>query len=173
MWADRTSTGEPPQALPATHRSIELESQFLAENARTTDYIARLTLCIVPVPTPRAFAVLRMPAPVASCALMRSTTSWLTGRRPSCFPWLRARERPASAISAVSRSPALNPQPEPGEQELAKLDSGRRVAETSDQLALMVDNAGLRARIRNCSCCVIDFASTQASRCTTRSKLLR
>ena len=40
-------------------------------------------------------AHVRMPAPVVSCSRMRSTTSSVTGRRPSRFPWLRARERPA------------------------------------------------------------------------------
>jgi len=44
------------------------------------------TTTIYPHPTPRAFAVFKIPAPVASCAQMRSTTSSLTGRRPRRFP---------------------------------------------------------------------------------------
>src|SRR5580692_357035 len=63
--------------------------------------IALFTRCTVPVPTPRAFAVLRLPAPVANCSRMRSTTSPLTGRRPSRLPWLRARERPALTRSTI------------------------------------------------------------------------
>jgi len=47
------------------------------------------------VPTPSALAVLRIPTPLAKWLRIRSTTSVLAGRRPSRFPWLRARVRTA------------------------------------------------------------------------------
>jgi hypothetical protein len=52
----------------------------------------------VPVPTPRVFAVLRIPAPVANCSRMHSTTFSPTRRRPRRFPWLRAREARLHAL---------------------------------------------------------------------------
>ena len=65
--------------------------------------ISRFTRCTVPVPTPSALAVLRIPAPVTSSVRIRSTTSALTGRRPSRFPCARARERPRLTLAANDR----------------------------------------------------------------------
>jgi len=65
------------------------------DGAEASETIARLMQCTVPVPSPRAFATLSMPAPLANwrCAC-RSTVLGTLGR-PSRFPCALARVRPA------------------------------------------------------------------------------
>jgi hypothetical protein len=60
----------------------------------------------VPTPQPSALAVLRIPAPVANCARIRSTTSALSGRRPRRFPCAQARARPRLMPLRTERSSA-------------------------------------------------------------------
>ena len=81
----------PPRHIPTLPITDDLDASVSPppKSGPSQDAVAaisRFTRCTVPVPTPSALAVLRIPAPVANFSRMRSTTSALTGRRPSRFP---------------------------------------------------------------------------------------
>jgi hypothetical protein len=107
----------PPRHIPTLPITDDLEASVPPppKSGPSQDALAaisRFTRCTVPVPTPSALAVLRIPAPVTSSVRIRSTTSAVTGRRPSRFPCARARERPRLTLARMLVAPLRTADPE-------------------------------------------------------------